>query len=201
MGHWPEAIHNHYLIASKDEVDGLWILCHACSKFKSNKSTAFTTKNGLKKNVGCISMRDPFMQHHWMDHCNQNVTHQAAVASLEDNACHGQRQTALNMYFLHVEGLPSQRMLSLTSNNGKAAAIWITSDHSLMVNMLLSEYCVRKSNEMCQGIMGWIQGKMKALLTYMANYSSLISDKTLDCRLGVLEAEIVLIASNCDDMG
>jgi len=97
--------------------------------------------------------------------------------------------------FLHVEGLPSQIMLSPTSNNRKAAA-----DHSLAINMLLTEYCVRKSNEMCQGILGWIQGKMKASLTYMANYSSLVSDKTHDYKLGVFEAEIVLIASDCDDI-
>jgi len=134
------------------------------------------------------------MQHCWMDHCRQNVTHHKAVAILLDKECCGQRQTALNMFFPRVEGLPSH---SHTGNNIKNGA----SSQSPTVTMLLNEYGITKSNGMCQGILGRMEGQMKTSLTYMAKFSSLNNDKTRDYKLGVSEGELILISSDCNDMG
>jgi len=54
--------------------------------------------------------------------------------------------------FPHMEGPSSQKMQSHTGNNIKNAAMFIPSIQSLTVIVLLNEYDITKSNEMCQGI-------------------------------------------------
>ncbi len=142
------------------------------------------------------------------------MTHQAAVTWLEQKECRGKRQTAINVYFPPVEGLPSKKVRSLpgedvttTCNDEEGrlqrtvADVQTTANHSLAVATLLSEYGIRKSNGTCEGFLGWMEGKLKKALMYMAKYSSLIDDKSRGYRLGVFNAELILVASDCNDIG
>jgi len=160
---------------------------------------------GWLKNIACIGTRDPFTQHHWVDHCKRNVTHQAAVTWLGQKECRGKQQTAINVYFPPVEGPPSKKVQSLpgedvttTCNNKEGrlqctvADMQTTANHSMAVATLLSEYGIRKRNGTCEGFLGWMEVKLKNALMYMAKYSSLIDDKSCSYRLGVKQSTLLL---------
>jgi len=76
-----------------------WILCHACSNLKSNTSIAFTSKNLWRKLLLVSAWgTHSFSTIGWIT-AGKMFTYHIAVAFLLDKECHGQRQTALNIFF------------------------------------------------------------------------------------------------------